>query len=332
MTSFNRAFIIPALAATFVAVAGPALGQPEANKPFGSELIFEGPTDASDKADELHNEGLAAGNAGKLDLALQKLTEAFALKQSYDIAGNLGALELAMKKYADAATHLSFSLRVYPRNQEEKKKLTQKKFAEASKHVAALNLTVAIDGATVKLDGNNVDSRDLAHPIFVDPGKHVVTASAPNHIDAVESVTVKVQETTEVQLSPTPIVSPPSNGPNPVVLGIGFGVAGASAIAGAVMFAVGSGQQSDAEALEQQLIAAGGCSTAPCTEVGDAFGTADASYTSGGWLLMGAVIVALGTGVYALVGGDDEPTRAPVVSIWPVVSPEGAGLGILGAF
>ena len=43
----------------------------------------------ADPVDVLYNEGVAAAQAGQVDVAYEKLRAAWALKQTYDIAANL---------------------------------------------------------------------------------------------------------------------------------------------------------------------------------------------------------------------------------------------------
>ena len=130
------------------------------------------------QAEDLYKKGVEAMKAGKKNEAYGYLHDAYAIKQSFDIAGNLGQIELLLGKYRDAAEHLSHSIRVSPANgKEEAKKKSAERLEQAKREIGTLAIRVNVAGATVAIDGAPLGASPLDGEVFVEPGPHTITAS-----------------------------------------------------------------------------------------------------------------------------------------------------------
>ena len=108
------------------------------------------PSDSAGRADALYKQGNEAFKKGDLEAARTAYREAYALRQSFDIAGNLGAVEFQLGAYRDAAEHLAASLRAAPVNgSPESKAKMAKLLADAKARVATLVVTTSEPGADV---------------------------------------------------------------------------------------------------------------------------------------------------------------------------------------
>lgn len=134
------------------------------------------PSDADlAKADDLYRKGNAAFEAGNLEAALGFFKDAFALKQSSDIAGNLGATEHKLGHDREAAEHLSLSLRIFPVNGKERaRKVTLENLAEAKAKVGCFNFTVNADGAKIQLGDRTVGPTPIADIVCAYPATYTI--------------------------------------------------------------------------------------------------------------------------------------------------------------
>ncbi|MCA9599611.1 MAG: tetratricopeptide repeat protein, partial [Myxococcales bacterium] len=90
---------------------------------FAICLFAPGASAADDeRAVQLFNQGRDAIVRNDFNKAYAALSEAWKLKQSYDIAALLGQSELQLGKYTAAAEHLSASLRAFPSTGDARKK------------------------------------------------------------------------------------------------------------------------------------------------------------------------------------------------------------------
>lgn len=125
----------------------------------------------------LFREGNAQMVAGNYEGARASLLQAWALRQSSDIAGALGQIELATKHYRDAAEHLQWCLAHFPPVESEKVlHETRQLFDQAKLHVAQLRLTANRDRISIAVDGKTIGVTPLPAPLFVEPGLHSIEA------------------------------------------------------------------------------------------------------------------------------------------------------------
>jgi hypothetical protein len=300
-------------------------------------------TDAlTDQARELHLKGAALYEHGDYARAEAAFLAAWALKQHFQIAGNLGACQMKLGKYRDAAEHLRYFLREQPKtgNQDERKR-TQALFDEARAKVATVGILVNVPDAVVSIDGRVIGTSPLKEPVFVDPGKRVVTVTRNGYKDSRQEADFAAGRTSELVITlassePTPITSMPRSLAPAIVLG---GIAIAGLVAGTGIFVAGNGQRTTAEELNKSIIDGHrGCrANAPnfdprCTDLASASSSADTLHRVGLGLLVGGGAAALSAGAYLLWPSAKPTTSDATLRILPVGTATSGGLLATGTF
>jgi hypothetical protein len=155
-----------------LACASPAIGQAEPAASANSAS-----TDDDDRLRILFRKGVAAFQEGKNEEAASILAEAWAIRQTYDVAAALAQAEIQLKRYRDAAEHLQFGLSHFaPVESENTLNQLRAAFVDIKSHIATLKISVAQAGAKVQLDDRQVGVSPLPAPQFVDPGVHTLQA------------------------------------------------------------------------------------------------------------------------------------------------------------
>ncbi|MCC6553526.1 MAG: PEGA domain-containing protein [Polyangiaceae bacterium] len=333
-------------------VAAALLGAPAPARAQAAPLGAE----AAQQADEHFKRGKELYRAGKLREAHEAYRSAWALKQTFDIAANLANAELQLGMKAEAAEHLAFCIRSFPATG-AKAQLDRVKaqFEAARKEVAALVVSVTVEGAEVLVDGQPVGRAPLGREVFVMPGPHVVEARLEGYEAARTPVEASAGGTHELGLSPVkekPAVSggaavpgpgskprvkeKPEEAPPPsvaIVLG-GTAVAVVGLGMGVGFTVAANGKNSDADALR----APGGdsaCLQQPrpstCDALKEAKGEVDTLTNAaiGGFVVGGVAAVA--TAVYAL-WPRERAAKATDMGVAPWAGPGAAGCAVGGRF
>lgn len=149
-------------------------------------------------------EGRALFEAGRLAEAHAALQQAFEAEGTPQQAANLGTVELLLERYRDAAEHLQralTSLERAPREDAAPSALDEvrRSLDQAAREVGALDLRVSPEHAKVKLDGSELDL-SASSLVFVEPGPHVLSASAEAHAHARVELTIDRGERRSVEL------------------------------------------------------------------------------------------------------------------------------------
>lgn len=191
--------------------------------------------------------------------------EAWALRQTHDVAANLAVAELSQGKTLEALSHLRFALDHSPAGDPKKRrKQVEADYAEALSGVAILTLRVNPDDATVTVDGPPTVS--IPEGLAVQPGKRVVIARKTGFVSATTELELSAGERREVTLSlvqqassvaPTPssqgaprTAPPQGKGEEPSIVPVAI-AAGASV----VLLAGGVGLTLAADSAEADVVA-----------------------------------------------------------------------------
>ncbi|APR87202.1 Primosomal protein N' (replication factor Y) - superfamily II helicase [Minicystis rosea] len=310
-------------------------------------VAFAGPgagTSDATRARELHIKGKQAYQAGDMRGAYEAYAAAWALQKTFDVAANLAAVELATARFRDAAEHLTFALANLPVSGEGDKQrpVLVGMMADAKKQIGTITIKANADGASLTLDGRPVGTSPMADEIFLDPGEHTVGATAPSFAPVEQKIRVDKGAYIPVILTlkkigePPPVVPPPS-GPSPITVagfitaGVGLGAATALAIVSKTKADDASTQLSALEVKGRNACA--GASPSPaCVMLHDARASRDTFANAALWTFVGAGVVAAGTLVYTFAVPHTPATKTTGLSALPIVSPEGGGLLIKGAF
>ena len=222
----------------------------------------ENPTssDENTRLQALFRQGISAYEAGNDEASLKALSEAWSIRHTYDIAAAIAQTELALERYRDAAEHLDYGLKHFVPGQSEKT-LEQMRaaFAEVKQHVAALNVQVNEEGATLELDDRALGISPLHSPVFVERGRHTLRARHGGR-QASQQLDVQAGREYPVQLelaaanytpvgaiaAPPPAAADDSRSLAPVVIGATVAAIGA---VGLVTF--GAMASSDADTMQQ---------------------------------------------------------------------------------
>lgn len=315
------------------------------------------------KVVEIYQDANRLYDAGQLAEAEARYEQAWAIRQSYDIASNLGALELDLHRPARAAELLTFAVQQFPANGSEKThSALQTRLDKARSLSCILHLKVDEPGADIHVDGAFVGRSPLATELFVNPGKRTIAVSLGKRRDQ-QAISAKegVELTLAFKLPPGEALAaapPMLPGPAPVAVPVpaprskapGF-VAGAAGLLGlgigGALIGIAESNRGDAQALHDSIAATpGGCSARPadCATLRSTTAHADQLGNAGiGVMVTGSVLVTAGV-AYLLwptarpAAGNDEAksgkrARAPSTIRASVgASPQGGGVTLMGSF
>ncbi len=239
-----RAIVAAALAGVVFAPA-PALGAPQPPQ------AAQAGQDDNERARELFRKGREEyAKEGHLPQAYGYFLQAWGLEKSADIAGNLAVVERQLSLFRDAAEHAAFALsHLPPSSTDAQHKALKDLLDDVRPNIGAITVQVSVERAVVTVDGKPVGESPLPSDVFVDPGRHVVVATAPGCEPAKDTVPTDKGTTHLVNLTPrcggaggpnhppqTPHPPTTAEGPRPLTIagfvtsGVGFGLGTAFAI------------------------------------------------------------------------------------------------------
>lgn len=230
------------------------------------------------EAEALARQAEALAAEGKIEEALAAYREAWARHRDPAVAARLGELELGRGAAVEAAAHLA---------------AVQARLAEARRQVGELRVRAGTSLAEVWVDGARAGY--TAEPsFFVAPGQHVVEIRGAGYRPERREIAVAAGEAQDlaVSLARTSPPRPPEEAPAPAAA---------------------------APRKSVPLIAAGLSSAAMLGLLGASLATqgGDEQQIIGVGMIVGAGVLAVGTGVYVL---------------WPQASPDRAGVAVAGTF
>lgn len=157
-----------------------------------------------------------AARAHKWEEAKAILLRLWAKAKTYDVAASLSEVEYGLGHMAASAQYMDYALRHVTPNESPSTVETMKNALQKIRQkVGAVKVTVSDPGATVGVDGKQMD--DLEGEVFLDPGTHTVearlgerTASKPIEVVAGQA------QSLELKLPPVPQPSPNISSVDPV--------------------------------------------------------------------------------------------------------------------
>jgi hypothetical protein len=298
---------------------------------------------ASDKAaaEALFREGRRLLDAGQYPQACAKLAESQKLDPAPGTLLNLaGCYEKNGQTASAWATFKEAQSASQQKGHADWAELARTRAAALEANLSRLTITVATpapDGLQVTRDGAVVGSAEWGTPIPVDPGAHVVEATAPHHATFHQSVQVTGAGASQTLAVPalaedtTPIVSPGDGGAAPASHGstqrmIGLVVAGVGVVGiavGSVFGVVAMNKENDAT---QHDCTGNFCNSTGVQLGNDAHTAATVSTVAFG---VGAAALAGGLVLYFLAPKDDA---TPTVGFRAAGLPGGGELGVTGAW
>jgi len=337
---FTHRRLAPAGAAILL-FSATALGQPPS----------DAPSERSARVTELFENGNRRFDSGDLTGAEAAYEEAWALSQSFDIAANLGAVELDQGKSREAAEHFAFALSTFPAGgASEKRAALSERLETARKKVGTLVVTLDPTEAVLTVDGKEVSPSPHRSWIFVEPGRHRVEATRKGFEAAEQQYVAHAGQIFEVALvlhpaeapaaaaaqpEPAPSVDGDSDGAPMWPAFVGAGLTLALVGVGVGFTVAGSGAEGDADERRAQLAADGVTCPGGCPELRDLYGDADSAYNTGVVFFVASGVAAAATLSYLFLmptptatSGESSARVSPTVG----VGPDGAGVGLVGAF
>lgn len=324
---------------------------------LAAALVFTPAVAHADPADDLFKEGSALFEQGKTEEAYAKFSEAWKLKQSYDIAANLAVTERKLGRHKDAVQHLEYALKNFPPSLDANIKAAMETSLEASKkEIGALDVSCP---SKTKLF---LDGKDLAETpvgtIYLEPGTYELGAANAEKGGTTITLQVSKGQKLAITLDLVPGKGPklPEEGnkggtekkkgggfplwPGLVVGGVG--VAGLGAGLGLALAAGGAGSEADDKtgALPSRDACLVDPPHADCQTIVDDLETRDTlTNASMGALIAGGVLLAAGgalIGVSAASGSSDDAAPASagpaVTGLAPWFGADGFGAFVTGRF
>ncbi|WP_437534180.1 PEGA domain-containing protein [Sorangium sp. So ce726] len=311
-------------------------------------------TDAlTDKARQLYEEGREAAAAGKWADAHASFLAAWAIKPHYQIASNLGVTCLKLGRNREAAEYLTRYLREAPATKVKERQSAEASLKEALAKIASVTVQVAPQGAVVTVDGTAVGKAPLADPVFLDPGKHEVSARLDGYVAVTRPIVAVAGgiDKLVLQLERTPaagVVAPGSVGPTApipprdnvrtaVLIG-GGAVAGVGVGAGVLFTVLANGRAGDARRLRAEIITEDQeqkkCPTVnpqKCADLSDAVDARVALSNSALWSFVAGGAAGVGTLIYGLITMESAASSRSV-QVTPLWGPQTAGISASGSF
>lgn len=306
-------------------------------------------------AQTLFEEGRRLMEANAYAQACPKFAESQRLRPGTGTLLNLALCNEALGKTATAWGQFKEVLFASKRENNEAR------VAFAQEHIDALEPRLsriqinaeATPGLVIQTDGHEIPAAALGTPIPIDPGEHLIEATAPGYAvwstkvtvgDNADLKTIAVPKLTpapaekEKAAAPPPPVAPLQSGSGQRTAGFVLGGAGVAALGlGAVFGILAAGQASDAED-DPALCPNKQCSPEGRDEI-DAASTKALVSTIG----IGVGIAAIGAGAILILtsGPTTEPATTagarktaagPSARLVPLLGLNGGGVGVSGAF
>jgi len=307
-------------------------------------------------AESLFREGKRLSNERKFVEACPKFAESYKLDPGLGTLLNLAICHEAEGKPATAWAEFSEA------SSRAKREGDTDRAALADEHVRALEPKLArisialapgasVPGLVIKFDTRELAPAALGLPIAVDPGKHVLEASAPGKDPSIQSIDTPSTPTTltvtvpvlkdsapvaaapaAVAAAPLPAAAPPPAPAAPpassrsnmntgaIVLGVATGVFAVGSVVTGVLYSSKRNDFNDANSSNDP-------SRFDKRDEAQTMGTVNA-------VLLGGTAVSAGFLVYFLVSGgthESPPPSAARLRLTPVVSPQVAGLMVGGS-
>jgi hypothetical protein len=266
-----------------------------------------------------------------------KASAAWATYPFPPVAALIGDCGIELERYREAAERLSFAIAAARNVKPALIERWKERLAEATKHVATVEVSVSVDGAACTVDDAALDK--LPATLYLDPGPHTITATAPQHTADERKLVLGAGTTQKVELAPRPLHAAPDPVPGPRPIGGDENESGppvyalaaiapaAVALAGfgvAIWAAVSHGETSDdVDALSAEITGNACASPTPPAQCGslregiDDLGTYAIAFPVG--LAVGAAATAVTATLLILQFTSDDGAAETRLSVNPVL-------------
>lgn len=290
------------------------------------------------EVETLFREGSDALSKRDFETAYDRLSKAWAIRQSVDVAANLSVAERRTGRNRDAAEHLAFAVANFPPagNQEVKHDL-EMTLAELKKNLAEVTVETE-EGAAISWGDKVAGRAPLATPIYLEPGTHTLKAELG---DRKGSITLKVTEGSSEKISiklTSPSATKPQGReptknepkePRPIWPAAVIGGVGGAALLTGIGLTIGAElERSSGEDLEKTCVPV----AEPCRSEGQGKFDNWALFHNISFGMYGlAAAAGLGLGLY-LGLPDEGAATTETVGFLPILGSDVAGIAVIGAF
>ncbi|HVY28767.1 MAG TPA: hypothetical protein VHB79_19560 [Polyangiaceae bacterium] len=314
-----------------------------------------------DRRRTLYQQGKEAIKAQHWVDAKTRLTDAWTIRPSYDVALSLSQAEFNLGQFDESARHLAYYFKNVSAKENENNLANAKQAFEAAKAKVSSVEVTAPRGADILVDGKELGIAPLDGNTFVKPGRRVFEArlgeaKAQQELQAVagqeQQVTLKLEEPSKpapavaaapaapvdagLPQPPAPAAPEPPRKRSLVPAYVGAGVA-AVGIGVGIGFALAAGSdKDDIDALKRKN-GSSGCldsTSGDCAAQHDAAEARDRhlTYEVIGFSVAGAAVI--GTAAYLLWPSSSSATATTrnKLTVSGGASPDGARIWVLGNF
>lgn len=340
-----RKGVLCAAALSLFAVSSPALAQTSSEKAASAQALF-------DEGQRLMSVGQPAAACPKF-AASQKLDPGmgtkFRLADCYEKIGKTASAWALFLEISDEARGAK---------RPEREEIVRKRAADLAPKLARMTVLVAPDsvslaGLEIRRDGTVLDKAIWGVAAPVDPGEHMLTATAPGKLAwenksvvAQPSKTIEVtiprledQPKAPVVVAAVPLESPMIQRRSLVPVALFGGVAVVAAAVGGALLGVAGGKASDAR--DQAAVLKGSHCIAPpgtntnaaCITLIDTINSSDGLHNAGVGLFVGAGVAGVAAVTYLLLPPSAAKKASSTgVRATPMVGPGSAALLVSGSF
>jgi hypothetical protein len=290
-------------------------------------------------ARELFLEATNDFDAGRAEVALAKFKKVAEVRETAQVRFNIAKSEAALGRVASALVDFELADREAPSDSkgDALAKLAREQAALVRAQVPRLTITQPPDeppGLAVTLDGHPIGTPSLGEPIPVDPGDHVVEATAPGRASFRRDVHIDIAQAEQVTIELGPPSTPPPQRTEPLAPppspGVGRPAWGYVAVGAGVVFVgistvfvlLENGAVSD---IKSSCPDTSHCSASKQGVVQDARSAATRDEVLSIGFGAGA-LVALGIGAYLLFS-PSAPSAAPASGVQVMPAAPGANVG-----
>lgn len=313
----------------------------------------------AEQAQALFDKGLAAMEAQRYDEGCPAIEASYKLDPLAGALFTLAECERMRGRLARAAARYDEYLALHGKLSPDKKAKQRDRDKKAREQRAALSgkiaeLTLVLPGSAPKgtavmRNGVAVPAWALGVPVPVDPGEYVIVARTPSGGVTETRVTLAAGEKKGIPVEvrvvkvavaaaggrPSGVKAHVERGPKGGILTAGGAAGGFGVVIGAVLLGVSASEASSVSKLYDEAKAAGNCQSdtgGKCKELRDA-GKAKATLGNTGlWMLVGGGVVGVATLVYGLTAGSSKGSEKSGVRVVPLVTGDGGGVSVGGAF
>ena len=180
---------------------------------------------AKARAQGLLSEGTAAYGRGDYAAALDKFTAAYKIFPSPKLWFNIGQANRDLGRPVEAVEAFDRFLRDAGDAPPETLAEARRSAAELKTKLGQIQVSCAVDGTEITVDGKQVGSTPLGEMLWTTPGRHQVAAQHAGFAPAIEDVVVTTGKIATVNIEVLPIDLRPANKTAAAVMGRSWGPA-----------------------------------------------------------------------------------------------------------